>query len=45
MELIGLITKLLFFSFWPVLLLFLYYLTDKKGFKKFWQEFKNTLFK
>jgi hypothetical protein len=43
MELIGLITKLLFFSFWPVLLMFLYYLFDRKDFNKRWQQFKDNL--
>ena len=45
MEIFGLIVKLVFFALWPLLLLLLSYLVDKKAFNKYWQEFKSTLFK
>ncbi|CAG1022657.1 hypothetical protein DOJK_01817 [Patescibacteria group bacterium] len=43
MEIIGLISKLLFFSFWPVLLMFVYYLFDKEDFNKRWQQLKDNI--
>jgi len=43
MELIGLITKLLFFSFWPVLLMLIYYLFDREDFNKRWRLLKDHI--
>jgi len=36
--------KLLGYMFWPVLLMFLYYLFDRKGFKKKMEKFKQDRF-
>lgn len=43
MELVGLISKLLFFWFWPVLLMLIYYFFDREDFNKRWQQFKDNL--
>ena len=43
MELLGLISKLLFFLFWPVLLMLVYYVFDRDGFNQRWQQFKETI--
>ena len=45
MEIFGVISKVLFFSFWPVILMGVYYLFDKEGFKKRYQQIKDTMFK
>jgi hypothetical protein len=37
---IGLILKVLFFLLWPFLLLYIYYLTNKKKFMARWEKFK-----
>lgn len=37
--------KLLGYMFWPFLLIFLYYLFDRKGFKKQLEKFKRDGFK
>jgi hypothetical protein len=37
---IGIILKVLFFLLWPVLLLFIYYLFNKKKFLAKWEKFK-----
>jgi hypothetical protein len=42
---IGTGFKLLAFMLWPFLLVFLYYLFDKKGFKKRLERFKQDSFK
>jgi hypothetical protein len=42
---IGTVFKLLAFILWPFLLLFLYYLFDKKGFKRRLEKFKQDGFK
>lgn len=39
----GTVFKLLVFLLWPFLLIFLYYLIDKKGFKKQWEALKNAV--
>ncbi|MGR9115166.1 MAG: hypothetical protein ACU85E_05325 [Gammaproteobacteria bacterium] len=41
----GTILKLLLFLLWPVLLLFLYYLADKEGFKRRLAKIKKDSFK
>jgi hypothetical protein len=41
---IGTAFKLLGYMFWPVLLMFLYYLFDRKGFKKQMEKFKKDRF-
>ena len=41
---IGLIFKVLFFLLWPFLLMYLFYLTDKKKFKARWEKFKQRGF-
>jgi hypothetical protein len=41
---IGTGFKLLAFMFWPVLLMFLVYLIDRKGFKRRWEKFKQDVF-
>lgn len=43
MELLGLISKLLFFSFWPVVLMLIYYVFDREDFNKRWQRLKETI--
>jgi|GEM_PF-906137 hypothetical protein len=45
MEILGLIAKVLFIVLWPVLLMFIYYLIDREGFKRYWQKFKNDILK
>jgi hypothetical protein len=42
---IGIAFKLLFFMLWPFLLLFLYYLFDKEGFKRRLERVKREIFK
>lgn len=42
---IGIVFKLLFFMVWPFLLLFLYYLFDKEGFKRRLERVKREIFK
>jgi hypothetical protein len=42
---IGTVFKLLAFILWPFVLLFLYYLFDKKGFKMRLEKFKQDGFK
>jgi len=42
---IGTVFKLLAFILWPFVLLFLYYLFDKKGFKRRLEKFKQDSFK
>ncbi|MFZ2407653.1 MAG: hypothetical protein WAW41_21160 [Methylobacter sp.] len=42
---IGTGFKLLAFMFWPLLLVLLYYLFDKKGFKRRLEKFKQDGFK
>ncbi len=41
---IGLILKVLFFLLWPLLLMYLVYLFDKKKFKARWEKFKQSGF-
>ena len=45
MEILGLIAKVLFIVLWPVLLMVVYYLFDKEGFKKNWLKIKQDIFK
>ena len=40
----GLISKLLFFMLWPLIFVYLFYLTDKQKFKARWEKFKQTGF-
>jgi len=42
---VGTVLKLLGFLLWPFLLVILYYLFDKKGFKKQFEQFKQDGFK
>jgi len=42
---IGTVFKLLGYMLWPFLLVFLYYLFDRKGFKKQLEKFKQDGFK
>ena len=42
---IGFIFKLLAFLLWPFLLLFLYYLADKEGFKRKFERIRRESFK
>ncbi len=42
---IGTAFKLLAFMLWPFLLVFLYYLFDRKGFKRHLEKFKQDGFK
>jgi hypothetical protein len=42
---IGTAFKLLAFIFWPFVLMFLYYLFDRKGFMKYLEKFKKDVFK
>ena len=42
---IGTVFKLLAFMVWPFLLVFLYYLFDRKGFKKLVDKIKQESFK
>ncbi len=42
---IGTIFKLLAFLLWPFVLLFLYYLADKEGFKQRFDKIKKDAFK
>lgn len=42
---IGMAFKLAAFMLWPFLLVFLYYLFDRKGFKKRLEKFKQDGFK
>lgn len=37
--------KLLAFMFWPLLLVFLYFLADRQRFKRRWQRFKQIILK
>jgi hypothetical protein len=39
---IGLMLKVLFFILWPLLLMYLVYLLDKKRFKAKWEKFKQS---
>jgi TM2 domain-containing membrane protein YozV len=41
---IALITKLVFFIFWPFLLLLIMYLWDRKKFMKKWEKYKKQGF-
>jgi hypothetical protein len=41
---IGTGLKLLAFMFWPLLLVFIFYLLDRKRFKKRWERFKQDGF-
>ncbi len=41
---ISLIFKLVFFLLWPLIFLYLFYLTDKKKFMARWEKFKKTGF-
>jgi hypothetical protein len=45
MEILGLIVKISFIVLWPVLLIFIYYLIDREGFKRYWQKFKSDILK
>jgi hypothetical protein len=45
MEILGLIAKISFIVLWPVSLIFIYYLIDREGFKRYWQKVKNEIFK
>jgi hypothetical protein len=36
----GLIAKVLFFALWPLIFVYLYYLTNKKKFMAKWERFK-----
>lgn len=40
----GAALKLVLFLLWPFLLIFLYFLFDRKGFKKQWEKFKENGF-
>lgn len=42
---VGTIFKLMGFLLWPFLLLFLYYLADKEGFKRKFEQIKRETFK
>jgi Mn2+/Fe2+ NRAMP family transporter len=39
---IGLILKVLFFILWPFLVLYIYYLTNKKKFMAQWEKLKGS---
>jgi hypothetical protein len=39
---IGLVFKLLFFLLWPFLLMYIYYLTNKKKFMAQWEKLKQS---
>jgi uncharacterized membrane protein YsdA (DUF1294 family) len=41
---IGLISKVLFFAMWPLLILLIVYLLDRKKFKARWQRLKESGF-
>ncbi|MGR9088502.1 MAG: hypothetical protein ACU841_15735 [Gammaproteobacteria bacterium] len=42
---LGTFFKLLAMMFWPVLFLFLYYLSNKEGFKRKFRKIKDEIFK
>jgi len=41
---LGMVSKLLFFVLWPFLLLLVYYLWDKEGFKRKYEQLKKDGF-
>lgn len=42
---IGFFIKLMLLMLWPVLLLFIYYLVNKEGFKRKYKKIREELFK
>jgi hypothetical protein len=40
----GIISKVLFFALWPLLILLIVYLLDRKNFKSKWERLKQTGF-